>query len=186
MAILHKATLVPSKREVLAGWLPAQPWYPGGGFQLVGGFRLDDPAGEVGIELSLLRTDDGTVVHVPCTYRGAEAPELAHALMGTSEHSVLGTRWFYDADADPVYQAVVRQAILTGATQAPEEVHHPDGTVVPRASLVEARGLPGEGADDAAAVQTVRLPHALEPGVPVLVATWEGQDEPLVVVVLAG
>ncbi|MCF4122624.1 hypothetical protein L1785_16720 [Antribacter sp. KLBMP9083] len=184
MAILHNATLVPSKREILAGWLPAQPWFPGGGFAPVGSFRLDDPAGEVGVELALVRADDGTVIHVPCTYRGAEAPDLAHALMGTAEHSVLGTRWFYDADADPVYQAVVRQAILAGAAQAAEDWHHPDGTVARRASTVRAQGVPGDRADDDAVVRTVRLPHLHAPGIPALVATWDGQDEPLVVAFL--
>lgn len=184
MALLHMANLVPSKLEILAGWLPGQPWYPGGGLAPVGSFRLDDPAGEVGVEFMLVRTDDGTVLHVPCTYRGAEAPDLAHALMGTTEHSVLGARWFYDADADPVYQAVIRQAILTGATQAAEEVHHPDGTVAPRASTVHARGIPGDRAADDAVVRTVRLPHLPDPGIPALVAAWDGQDEPLVVAFL--
>ena len=27
MAIIHKTTLTPSKLELLAEWLPAQPWY---------------------------------------------------------------------------------------------------------------------------------------------------------------
>ncbi|GAA1971938.1 hypothetical protein GCM10009718_04610 [Isoptericola halotolerans] len=184
MAILHQATIVPSKQEILGGWLPDQPWYPGGDLRLVGGLRLDDPAGEVGVELLVLHTDDGTVVHVPCTYRGAEAPELAHALMGTATHSVLGTRWLYDADADPVYRTAVRQAILTGPAQAAETVHHLDGTVTERTPLVQARAMPGTGSDGATTVRTVRLPHAPEPGVPTLAATWEGQDEPLTLAVL--
>ncbi|WP_277212410.1 maltokinase N-terminal cap-like domain-containing protein [Isoptericola croceus] len=183
MAILHQATIVPSKQEILAGWLPDQPWYPGGDLRVVGGIRLDDPAGKVGVELLLLHTADGTVVHVPCTYRGAEAPELAHALMGTAEHSVLGSRWFYDADADPVYRAAVRKAILIGPAQAAETVHRLDGTVAARTPLIRARAIPGPGSDHAT-VRTVRLPHTPEPGVPALVATWEGQEEPLTMAVL--
>ncbi len=31
MAIIHKTTLVPGKLDLLAGWLPAQPWYAGPG-----------------------------------------------------------------------------------------------------------------------------------------------------------
>ena len=29
MAIIHKTTLVPGKLDLLAGWMPAQPWYAG-------------------------------------------------------------------------------------------------------------------------------------------------------------
>ncbi len=28
MAIIHNTTMSPGKLELLAGWLPAQPWYP--------------------------------------------------------------------------------------------------------------------------------------------------------------
>ena len=49
MALMHETTLVPSKYELLAGWLPTQPWSPGDATRLerVGAYRLDDPAGEV-------------------------------------------------------------------------------------------------------------------------------------------
>ncbi len=54
MAIVHKTTLILGKLEFLASWLPAQPWYlsPGNSPELTkaGGFRIDDPAGEVEIE----------------------------------------------------------------------------------------------------------------------------------------
>ena len=30
MGIIHRTTLTPGKLELLAGWLPAQPWYRGG------------------------------------------------------------------------------------------------------------------------------------------------------------
>jgi Maltokinase N-terminal cap domain len=47
MAIIHDTTLSPGKLELLADWLPAQPWYGGGGrepaLSKAGGFRLDDP-----------------------------------------------------------------------------------------------------------------------------------------------
>src|SRR5438477_104622 len=31
MAIIHNTTMSPGKLELLAAWLPAQPWFPGGG-----------------------------------------------------------------------------------------------------------------------------------------------------------
>ncbi|GLW54640.1 maltokinase N-terminal cap-like domain-containing protein [Kitasatospora phosalacinea] len=104
MATIHHVTLEPGKLELLAGWLPRQEWFRPGGGELVraGGFRLDDPAGEVGIELMVV-ADGRDAYLVPMAYRGAPlagAPE--GALIGTSEHAVLGTRWFYDGVQDPV------------------------------------------------------------------------------------
>ena len=50
MAIVYAAQLVPTKLELMARWLPAQPWYAGGADRLeaLGAFRFDDPDGEVG------------------------------------------------------------------------------------------------------------------------------------------
>jgi hypothetical protein len=53
MAIIHRTTMSPEKLELLAAWLPAQPWSSGTGREpelaKAGGFRLDDPQGAVGI-----------------------------------------------------------------------------------------------------------------------------------------
>ena len=52
MAVIYDTTMSPGKLELLTVWLPTQPWYLGGGHEpelaKVGGFRLDDPQGEVG------------------------------------------------------------------------------------------------------------------------------------------
>ena len=49
MAVIHNKALQPGKLELLARWLPEQPWYCGTGeLTRAGGFRLDDPDGEVG------------------------------------------------------------------------------------------------------------------------------------------
>jgi len=108
MATIHTGTtLVPGKLELLADWLPRQPWYRGDGAEpqlgKAGGFRLDDPAGEVGIEFMVVidATTDTTYV-VPMTYRAAPLEGADAALIGTTEHGVLGTRWVYDAAHDPV------------------------------------------------------------------------------------
>src|SRR3954468_7609488 len=120
MAHLHNATLVPSKRELLDAWLPSQAGAVGvPPLKPFGGFRLDDPAGAVGIEGILLRSDDGTVVaHVPLTYRDAPLDGAEEHLLGTTEHSVLGARWVYDASGDPVFRAVLTSTILEGGTGA--------------------------------------------------------------------
>ncbi|MDX3522817.1 maltokinase N-terminal cap-like domain-containing protein [Streptomyces scabiei] len=109
MAVIHHTTLKPTKLDLLASWLPTRPWYTGGPDAPVlaraGGFRLDDPEGEVGIEFMIATDTSGPApVHylVPLTYRGAPLPDADHALVGTMEHGVLGSRWAYDGCHDPV------------------------------------------------------------------------------------
>ncbi|GLX53051.1 hypothetical protein Shyhy01_60010 [Streptomyces hygroscopicus subsp. hygroscopicus] len=109
MAVIHHTTLTPSKVELLAEWLPGRPWYRGGpgtpALEKSGGFRLDDPEGEVGIEI-MVATDttspERTAYLVPLSYRGAPLEGAEHALVGTMEHGVLGKRWAYDGLCDPV------------------------------------------------------------------------------------
>ncbi|WP_042384458.1 maltokinase N-terminal cap-like domain-containing protein [Streptacidiphilus melanogenes] len=118
MAMIHHTTMTPTKLELLAQWLPRQPWYQGDGttdLRRAGGFRLDDPEGEVGIEFMVV-TDGPTAYHVPMTYRGAPLAGAEHALIGTSEHGVLGTRWLYDGVHDPVLQAQLA-ALLRGLAE---------------------------------------------------------------------
>ncbi|MFI5803160.1 1,4-alpha-glucan branching protein [Streptomyces sp. NPDC051561] len=141
--IYSHTTLKPTKRELLSAWLPTRPWYqrsatapeltPGRGF------RLDDPAGEVGIEFHVIA--EGTVVYlVPVTYRGAPlagAPE--HALVGTMEHGELGKRWMYDAGYDPVAVAQLLAAI-EGRAEVQEQ------SVSDTAAKGFTRAYEGEGA----------------------------------------
>ncbi|MFE3639106.1 1,4-alpha-glucan branching protein [Streptomyces cellostaticus] len=108
MAVIHRTTLTPTKLELLARWLPTRPWYRGGPVpepRKSGGFRLDDPAGEVGIEFMVTTDTSGpepVAYLVPLTYRGAPLAGAEHALIGTCEHGVLGKRWVYDGCHDPV------------------------------------------------------------------------------------
>ncbi|MFJ9817273.1 1,4-alpha-glucan branching protein [Streptomyces sp. NPDC101151] len=109
MAVIHHTTLKPTKLELLTTWLPTRPWYRGGADAPVlakpGGFRLDDPAGEVGIEFMVATdssTPEPTAYLIPLTYRGAPLEGAEHALIGTMEHGVLGKRWAYDGCHDPV------------------------------------------------------------------------------------
>ena len=124
MAVIHNTTLTPSKLEMLASWLPGRTWYQGGSavprLAKAGGFRIDDPDGEVGIELMVVTDssgDDQVAYLVPFGYRGAPLAGADDALIGTGEHGVLGTRWIYDGTRDPV---VVSQmfALLAGQAQA--------------------------------------------------------------------
>lgn len=123
MAIIHNTTLKPTKLELLTAWLPTRPWYAGAGApELIkaGGFRLDDPAGEVGIEFMVAVDTSGpepVAYHVPLTYRGAPLPGAEHALVGTMEHGVLGPRWAYDGCHDPVLLAALL-TLIEGRAQA--------------------------------------------------------------------
>jgi len=127
MAVIHHTTVKPTKLELLTAWLPSRPWYVGatGVPQLAkaGGFRLDDPAGAVGIEFMVLSDTSGTgptTYLVPLTYRGAPLDAADHALVGTMEHGVLGPRWIYDGCHDPVLVAQLL-ALIEGRVQAQDQ-----------------------------------------------------------------
>src|SRR5262245_54175521 len=128
MALLYKATLTPSKLELITTWLPAQSWYTGptGEMLRVASFRFDDPAGAVGIETVLVRTGDGPIHQIPLTYR--DAPLADTAVLTTATHSVLGKRWVYDGTRDPLYAATLATAILTNTGQADQFIDV-DGTL---------------------------------------------------------
>lgn len=131
MAEVHHTTMVPSKIGLLRDWLPSQPWYRPTGrpprLTRGNGFRLNDPAGEVGIEFVFVTdtTDDDhdhpTVYNVPLTYRGAPAADLSAALVGTSEHGVLGQRWIYDGARDPTCVTQLLE-LLAGTTTAQHQL----------------------------------------------------------------
>jgi hypothetical protein len=190
MAVIHRTTLVPSKLDLLASWLPAQPWYPPTGqapeLARAGGFRLDDPDGAVGIEFCVVTdraADRATTYLVPLTYRAAACDQAADGLVGTSEHGVLGHRWVYDGAHDPVLIAAL-VAFLQGEVQAQAQSvsDTPDLTVTSEpvtsghlaalTSAVAANGPDGTdvrvttaGADgDRGDDLIVRLHRVLQPG----------------------
>ncbi|MFH8570547.1 1,4-alpha-glucan branching protein [Streptomyces sp. NPDC017993] len=127
MAVIHRTVLKPTKLELLTAWLPTRPWYRGGAGEpelaKAGGFRLDDPQGEVGIEFIVVTDASGprpTAYMVPLTYRGAPLAGAEHALVGVMEHGVLGRRWAYDGCHDPVLVAQLL-ALVEGRVQAQDQ-----------------------------------------------------------------
>jgi hypothetical protein len=189
MALLHRADLVPSKLELLAGWLPRQPWFvgePDAPLTSVASFRFDDPDGEVGVETLLVRAGDGPVMQVPLTYRNEELPGAEEWFIGTMEHSVLGTRWTYDALGDPVYLGELARVILTGDTQVELWIEI-DGVMTLREPTARVVGSGSEAAPDVddVAVEIVRVPGSAEGGPLMLTGTWAGQPWPTVLATAA-
>ena len=203
MAIVYAAQLRPSKMELLALWLPQQPWFIPGDTEVarLGSFRFDDPAGEVGVETQLVGTGNN-VFQVPMTYRGAPLAGAEDFLIGTMEHSVLGERWVYDAVGDPVYAATLAAAVLTGTPQA-VQLRESDGetTVLPETSAISATGVPLASLPDLADLSVStggnlstisaggvelqvlrRLDQAAEnTAAHGLTVAWDGQDQPVLI-----
>lgn len=201
MALIHQATLRPTKLELLADWLPGRAWYTGptGEVLRVSTFRFDDPDGEVGIETMLVRVGDGPVHQVPLTYRAEPMPGDDARLLGTAEHSVLGERWIYDGTGDPVYAAALASAILGNTGQAEQftqvddrlEPREPDMTIASNATAVAT--VPAVGAvqhvvvDDPTLVVTdtveLTVVRRLDTGTEltgvVLTGSWPGQTTPV-------
>jgi len=149
MAIIHATTLNPSKLELLRGWLPAQPWYLGTGREpdlaKAGGFRLDDPQGEVGIEFMVVTDGPGDraiTYQVPLTYRPRAIAGASGGLIGTAEHGVLGRRWIYDGARDPV---LVAQLIALIQGEAEPQAQNASNTPAHRADPQSPRGLRRQG-----------------------------------------
>lgn len=179
------ATLTPHFRDFLPAWLARQPWYlgtaapPPPAVRAVGFFRFEDPAGEVGIETHLVEAD-GVLYQIPLTYRGAPLPTIhTHALVTTAKHSVLGTRYIYDGQADPAWLARLLAIIDTNGVSDP---HPRQGSGIAQVQGVR-HGL-GPLASDGIRVELVRV---LNPSAPLpedadvaglLVGTWHPDPDP--------
>jgi len=194
MALFHRATITPSKEEIVAAHLGA-PIDP------VGAFRFDDPDGRVGMETFLVRTgEDGVLHQVPLTYRDeplAGAPE--GALLSEMEHSVLGRRWVYDGLHDPVYALMLAAVTMTGQGEAlGMAVYEGRWYIAPTNVRIAGGGwtlerVPVDGfelvsrEDDVAVLRNDRFELTLfrrpsaGPRPPIaLTATWAGQADPVV------
>ncbi len=176
MALLHHADISPTKLELLAAWLPTRDWFRGPAdteLTRVAAGRLDDPDGEVGLEVLLIRAGDGPIHHTPLTYRGAPLSGADASCLGTMDHSVLGTRWVYDAPADPVYAAVLATTSLTGAHEAEEWVEDAAGNRVQREPMMSLRGSGATTTMDNPGLEVVRvLDPTLAVSQPHLVGAW--------------
>lgn len=119
MAIFHRAEITPTKADLIAEWIPTQPWGPPAGepMEVIGAFRFDDPDGRVGMETHLVTAGD-TLFHVPLTYRDEPLAGGDGAFITEMQHSVLGTRWVYDGLGDPLAVVMLAAVTMTGQGEA--------------------------------------------------------------------
>ncbi|HTL86672.1 MAG TPA: hypothetical protein VL856_15920 [Acidimicrobiia bacterium] len=119
MAIFHRATITPTKADLIAKWAPMQPWGPSktDAIDVIGSYRFDDPDGRVGMETHLA-TAGGALFQIPLTYREEPLDGAADALITEMEHSVLGTRWVYDGLRDPLFVVMLAGVAMTGQGEA--------------------------------------------------------------------
>ncbi len=147
MALYHRATITPSKPEVVASWAATRSWCSAEAddIEVIGAFRFDDPEGSVGMETFVAHAAD-THLLVPLTYRDAPSAEAAAAFIGTVEHTVLGTRWVYDGLGDPTYVRMLAAVSVTGQGEALGMVEV-DGRWVMAPTNVRIRGGDGWGVE---------------------------------------
>ncbi len=138
------AQLTPGKLDLLGAWLPDQEWFDGDPSHLerVAAFRFVDPDGEVGLDCMIIESA-GSLFHVPVTWRGTPLP--GGSLIGTLEHSVLGTRHCYDAPTDPVYMTELARIIREADSDA-DIVAEGSNEARARTIIVEGTGSCSGGA----------------------------------------
>ena len=200
MAIFHRATITPTKGELIAEWAPTQPWGPSSAdaVHVIGSYRFDDPDGRVGMETHLVAAG-GAVLQVPLTYRDEPLEGAADALITEMQHSVLGTRWVYDGLRDPLFVTMLAAVAMTGQGEAVGMVVYddrwyiaPSNVRIPGGGWTQER-VPVDGfeleADDANAsilhndrfeLTLFRRPVTGARPAMGLTATWDGQTDALV------
>ncbi|MHB8294542.1 MAG: maltokinase N-terminal cap-like domain-containing protein [Acidimicrobiales bacterium] len=187
MGVVHPgATLRPRFRDFLPRWLAHQSWYAGTNvpeLSAVGFFRIEDPDGEVGMETHLV-SDGALVYQIPMTYRGEplSGPGAGAGLITTAEHSVLGTRWIYDAALDPVWIAQVARLVREEGVCEPSSKRGAAGPAEARGCrLVPPGRLDGKVTVDVVRVLSVAGAEPAPGLLGTLVGTWrpEGPDGPV-------
>ncbi len=119
MALLHRATITPTKQELITQWAPTQPWGPPPDTPLdvIGAFRFEDPEGRVGMETHLVDAG-GVLLQVPLTYRDTPVEGAEAAFICEMQHSALGTRWVYDGWRDAQFVVMLAAVSMTGQGEA--------------------------------------------------------------------
>src|SRR3954453_22097698 len=203
MALFHRATITPTKADLIAAWAPTQTWGPSAGepTETIGSYRFDDPNARVGMETHLV-VSGATVFQIPLTYRDEPLTGADDALITEMQHSVLGPRWVYDGVRDPVFVVMLAGVAMTGQGEAlgmtmhegrwyiaPTNVRIPGGGWTQERVAVDGFELRSDDAtasvlhNDRFELTMYRRPTPGPAPAIGLTATWDGQPD---AVVLAG
>ncbi|GAA1338234.1 1,4-alpha-glucan branching protein GlgB [Arthrobacter roseus] len=161
--------MTPALPDLLESWLPGQRWFPSRGREVklrrVGGIKLQDPAGEVGLEVHIIAVVSGRrtdVISVPLSIRSKPATESGMVFIGESEHSERGRRWVYDGTSDPVFVAAWLELMRTSGTTADDrtegQAHGGFESWNGFPLAVSCRALAGEQSNTSVVVETDRVP----------------------------
>jgi Maltokinase N-terminal cap domain len=200
MGRFHRATLTPTKAELIADWSPTQPWGPAAGTptDVIGSFRFDDPDGRVGMETHVVTAGDA-LLQVPLTYRDEPLEGADGHLIAPMDHSELGTRWVYDGLSDPLFVTMLAGVTLTGQGEAlgmvvlkdrwyvaPSAVRIQGGGWTPKVAPVDgfeptsADGSRAVLANDRFELEVFRQPVVGPRPAIGLTATWDGHADAVV------
>ncbi|KQB86862.1 maltokinase N-terminal cap-like domain-containing protein [Corynebacterium lowii] len=162
--VYSDATLEPGKPEFQRRFLLSEGLLrEGEAHTQQAAWRLIDPEGQVGMEVTIVSVGE-RLFQVPLTYRPEPLPADVPTL-GEMAHSVLGTRYIYDARRDPAFRDALNAVVREGGTAASKR-DLSTGEVQP--PQVEFRVIPGEGAEVLVVLDDQRNDDA--PGT--LMGTW--------------
>lgn len=203
MGLFHRATITPSKADLITNWVPTQPWCPAGvnsaQIDVVGAFRFDDPENQVGMEVHMVRAGE-ILLQVPLSYRNDPLAGAQDALVAEMEHSALGTRHVYDGTADDRFVTTLAGVAMTGQGEALGMVFHEGRWIIAPANVrVQGGGWTQERAavsefkvessdpetgrlvftNDRFRLQFLRRPATEARPLMGLSATWDGLPDPV-------
>ncbi|QUL79988.1 hypothetical protein [Brevibacterium sp. SMBL_HHYL_HB1] len=191
MADIYAAQLSPSKVEVVTEWVTGQDWaadfdLAAAPLEPVTSYRFDDPAGDVGLEVHILRSGDRHI-QVPLTYRGTPLDGADEHLISTMDHSVLGKRWVYAGMGDPLFRQRLDDTIATAGTAARQFRVDDEGRRIDEITEVaHAFGTgPLAGARDVEMLHQLNLDSSAEGSEGgLLLGRWDGQETSVVLAVM--
>lgn len=171
MALIYTAQLDPDKNEWIRLALVDRGEPADVASEKVGSYRFDDPEGEIGVEVMIVRVGE-RLVQIPFSYRSAEPAE--GQVVTTAEHSVLGRRWIVDAATDPQARDILRRGVAGELPQAVLEMHDESGSYLETRQPDVTLTVVGEGSGGELDLPTELDPRATVDGVRALVA--DGRD----------
>ncbi|WPF65539.1 MULTISPECIES: maltokinase N-terminal cap-like domain-containing protein [unclassified Corynebacterium] len=167
------AQLEPGKEDFQRRFLEREGLLnPGDTFTALAAWRLIDPEGQVGMEVAVIALNDG-LVQVPLTYRPGPLPDT-EGLLGEMAHSVLGTRYIYDARRDPVFAAALREVVRAGGQPVAKQ-NVKTGEIIP--SPVRFQITPGEHTEVAVRVEEAFDDATLAAIPGTIVGTWDEEGQ---------